>query len=140
MTDQGHARYDILDTSGTLAKTFRRESRVRLVGAAGRAASFAPSGSLYEQVLIPPPDMDEGLARYDTATGRFMDTLRLTKRPVVVREKVSVELAGRVRVLLTSQVAKHFGGGGHHNSAGCAIGNSEKEKHKLLDELASLVS
>lgn len=86
MTDQGHARYDILDTSGTLAKTFRRESRVRLVGAAGRAAGFAPSGSLYEQVLIPPPDMDEGLARYDTATGRFMDTLRLTKRPVVVRE------------------------------------------------------
>jgi len=39
-----------------------------------------------------------------------------------------------------AQVAKHFGGGGHHNSAGCAIGNSEKEKHKLLDELASLVS
>lgn len=37
-----------------------------------------------------------------------------------------------------AQVAKNFGGGGHHNSAGCAIGHSERQK--LLDELAALLS
>lgn len=54
---------------------------------------------------------------------------------------------GRARVSLRSddrfnvaQVAKHFGGGGHHNSAGCVIKNSEKEKRKLLEELGSLVA
>ena len=36
-------------------------------------------------------------------------------------------------------VAKDFGGGGHHNSAGCAIRNSEKEKQILLKELQALV-
>ncbi len=54
---------------------------------------------------------------------------------------------GRARVSLRSddrfnvaQVAKHFGGGGHHNSAGCVIKNSEKEKQKLLKELEVLVA
>lgn len=54
---------------------------------------------------------------------------------------------GRFRVSLRSddrfnvaQVAMRFGGGGHHNSAGCVIRNSEKEKQKLLKELETLVA
>lgn len=53
---------------------------------------------------------------------------------------------GRFRVSLRSkyginvaQVAKTFGGGGHHNSAGCSIKASEKEKSRLVAELESLV-
>ena len=36
-------------------------------------------------------------------------------------------------------IAKKFGGGGHHNSAGCSIRNSVKEKKTLLKEIESLV-
>ncbi len=53
----------------------------------------------------------------------------------------------RFRVSLRSKyginvanVARNFGGGGHHNSAGCAIRNSEKEKEGLLKELDALAS
>lgn len=38
-----------------------------------------------------------------------------------------------------ANVARLFGGGGHHNSAGCAIRCSVKEKQKLLAELEELV-
>lgn len=38
-----------------------------------------------------------------------------------------------------AQVAQTHGGGGHHNSAGCAIGGTEKAKSKLLAELETLV-
>jgi phosphoesterase RecJ-like protein len=54
---------------------------------------------------------------------------------------------GRLRVSLRSddrfnvaEVAKSFGGGGHHNSAGCVIKNLETEKRKLLKELEKLTS
>ncbi|HTL70621.1 MAG TPA: bifunctional oligoribonuclease/PAP phosphatase NrnA [Candidatus Eisenbacteria bacterium] len=54
---------------------------------------------------------------------------------------------GRFRVSLRSKnginvaiVAKRFGGGGHHNSAGCSIRSSEAEKQKLLTELNVLLS
>jgi nanoRNase/pAp phosphatase (c-di-AMP/oligoRNAs hydrolase) len=39
-----------------------------------------------------------------------------------------------------AEVAKSFGGGGHHNSAGCVIKNLETEKRKLLKELEKLTS
>lgn len=38
-----------------------------------------------------------------------------------------------------AHVAQKFGGGGHHNSAGCSIAATEKEKLALLAELGSLV-
>jgi phosphoesterase RecJ-like protein len=38
-----------------------------------------------------------------------------------------------------ASVARAFGGGGHHNSAGCLIRNSENEKKRLLKELEILV-
>ena len=37
-------------------------------------------------------------------------------------------------------VAKKFGGGGHHNSAGCTIHNAKKDKEALLNELGTLVA
>ncbi len=39
-----------------------------------------------------------------------------------------------------ANVARLFGGGGHHNSAGCSISNLESEKEKLLGELEALIS
>lgn len=39
-----------------------------------------------------------------------------------------------------ANVARLFGGGGHHNSAGCSISNLESEKEKLLKELDALIS
>lgn len=52
----------------------------------------------------------------------------------------------RFRVSLRSRhginvamVARQFGGGGHHNSAGCSIRNLESEKQKLLTELDILL-
>ncbi len=53
---------------------------------------------------------------------------------------------GRFRVSLRSRhginvavVARNFGGGGHHNSAGCSIKNLESEKQELLKELEILL-
>ena len=53
---------------------------------------------------------------------------------------------GNFRVSLRSkkgihvaQVAKKFGGGGHHNSAGCSIRCLETEKKKLLQALEELI-
>jgi bifunctional oligoribonuclease and PAP phosphatase NrnA len=53
---------------------------------------------------------------------------------------------GRFRVSLRSknginvaQIARGFGGGGHHNSAGCSIRGTEPEKKKLLDRLEALL-
>lgn len=53
------------------------------------------------------------------------------------RFRVSLRSSDGINV---AQVAKRFGGGGHHNSAGCSIRSSEKDKQKLLEELASLVN
>lgn len=53
------------------------------------------------------------------------------------RFRVSLRSKYGVNVAL---VAKKFGGGGHHNSAGCSIKGSEKEKTRLIAELESLVS
>jgi phosphoesterase RecJ-like protein len=54
---------------------------------------------------------------------------------------------GTYRVSLRSKkgihvatVAQHFGGGGHHNSAGCSLGRSESERRKLLKALEELVA
>ncbi len=54
---------------------------------------------------------------------------------------------GRFRVSLRSKkginvavVAKQFGGGGHHNSAGCSIRRLETEKKKILQALEALTS
>lgn len=64
------------------------------------------------------------------------------KMAAVFRETES----GRFRVSLRSRnginvalVARKFGGGGHHNSAGCSVKNSEAEKEKLLAELQRLI-
>lgn len=37
-------------------------------------------------------------------------------------------------------VAKRFGGGGHHNSAGCRLQHSEKEKNRILAALQELLT
>ena len=60
----------------------------------------------------------------------FRETEKKTFR-VSFRSKYGINVAN---------VAKNFGGGGHHNSAGCAIRNSEKQKEILLKELEALVS
>ena len=58
----------------------------------------------------------------------FRETEKKSFR-VSLRSKYGINVAN---------VAKNFGGGGHHNSAGCAIRNSEKEKETLLKELEAL--
>ncbi len=60
----------------------------------------------------------------------FRETERKMFR-VSLRSKYGINVAN---------VARNFGGGGHHNSAGCVIRNSEKEKELLLKELEALVS
>ena len=52
----------------------------------------------------------------------FRETERKSFR-VSLRSKYGINVA---------QVAKLFGGGGHHNSAGCSIRASEKERERLL--------
>ncbi len=54
---------------------------------------------------------------------------------------------GNFRVSLRSKngihvamVAQRFGGGGHHNSAGCSIGRTAAERHKLLRALEELIA
>ncbi len=54
---------------------------------------------------------------------------------------------GRFRVSLRSKyginvalVAREFGGGGHHNSAGCSIRGSEAERRKLIGRLEGLIA
>jgi bifunctional oligoribonuclease and PAP phosphatase NrnA len=58
----------------------------------------------------------------ETPTGRFR---------VSMRSKHGINVAA---------VARLFGGGGHHNSAGCSIKNTEKEKEKLLKELEAIAN
>ena len=53
------------------------------------------------------------------------------------RFRVSLRAAYGINVAV---VAKIFGGGGHHNAAGCVIRNSQKERQRLLDELGALIT
>lgn len=64
-----------------------------------------------------------------TIAALFRETERKTYR-VSLRSRHGVNVAA---------VAKLFGGGGHHNSAGCSIKNTEEEKEKLLRELQALL-
>ncbi len=63
------------------------------------------------------------------------------KIAVVFREterksfRVSIRSGDGINVGL---IAKRFGGGGHHNSAGCSIPATEKDKTKFLNALAEL--
>lgn len=50
--------------------------------------------------------------------------------------RVSLRSKKNINVAL---VAKKFGGGGHHNSAGCSIRRSESEKKNILEALEELV-
>lgn len=52
------------------------------------------------------------------------------------RYRVSLRSSYGINV---AQVAKQFGGGGHHNAAGCLIPNTESAKQKVLDQLAQLL-
>ena len=59
----------------------------------------------------------------------FRETERGNYR-VSLRSKKSIHVA---------TVAKRFGGGGHHNSAGCSIGRAASDRKKLLKALEELV-
>ena len=50
--------------------------------------------------------------------------------------RVSLRSSAGINVAL---VAKEFGGGGHHSSAGCVISGTEKEKKRLLNALTALI-
>jgi bifunctional oligoribonuclease and PAP phosphatase NrnA len=50
--------------------------------------------------------------------------------------RVSLRSKDGINVAL---VARRFGGGGHHNSAGCVIKNLKSQKEKLLKEIEALV-
>ena len=63
-----------------------------------------------------------------TAVFRQIDKSRLR---VSLRSKHGINVA---------EVATNFGGGGHHNAAGCSIRHSAAEKKKLLKELEALIS
>jgi phosphoesterase RecJ-like protein len=64
-----------------------------------------------------------------TIAALFRETERRTFR-VSLRSRHGVNVAA---------VAKLFGGGGHHNSAGCSIKNSDEERDRLLHELQALL-
>lgn len=64
-----------------------------------------------------------------TIAALFRETERRTYR-VSLRSRHGVNVAA---------VAKLFGGGGHHNSAGCSIRSSGDEKDRLLRELQALL-
>ncbi|MBI3252793.1 MAG: bifunctional oligoribonuclease/PAP phosphatase NrnA [Candidatus Omnitrophica bacterium] len=107
-------------------------------------ADYSRSGEIAWTVLRK-KDFVRYLAKTSDADS-VADDLRLVegvKIAAVFREmengKWRVSLRSR-HGINTGNVARLFGGGGHHNSAGCIIGKSEREKRKLLDELEKLVN
>ena len=50
--------------------------------------------------------------------------------------RVSLRSGERINV---ARVAQSFGGGGHHNAAGCTFKATKKEKDKLISALCKMV-
>lgn len=70
---------------------------------------------------------------------RFIDGVKIAaffRETPTKKFRVSIRSSYGINV---AQVAKQFGGGGHHNAAGCSIRGTEKEKQKFLAELAKLL-
>jgi phosphoesterase RecJ-like protein len=90
----------------------------------------------------------EDIRRYGAALSdadSVADDLRVVdgvKVAVLFREtnKKNLRVSFRSRKgINVALVAKQFGGGGHHNSAGCSIRRSETEKRKVLKALEALI-
>lgn len=83
------------------------------------------------------PDMIDGFINYARGVQGVEVAILLRPGPRGIR--VSLRSRGRVDV---SQIAERFGGGGHHNAAGCAVAASglERVRADLFAEVGRLLS
>ena len=121
----------------------KTRSMARLSGHCVLNTCFSPDGAIAWSIVYQ-KDFKKYAAKLSDvdAVADELRSIEGVKLAAVFRETES----GRFRVSLRSKdginvalVARKFGGGGHHNSAGCSTKNSETEKEKLLAELQALV-
>jgi len=134
-----------IDLQNLIEESYWKKSRpmAKLVSYGILKALFSKSGAMVWSTVL-----QKDILRYKAKLSdadSIADDLRSiedVKVAALFREterrhlRVSLRSKDGINVAL---VAKRFGGGGHHYSAGCVIRNSKKEKEKLLKELEALV-
>ncbi len=120
----------------------KTRSMARLSGYCTYRAEFSPDGAVawtsvyqkdFKRFSAKLSDVDAVADELRSVEGvRVAAVFRETDRNSF---RVSLRSKNGINVAL---IARKFGGGGHHNSAGCSIRGTEAEKGKLLAELARL--
>ncbi|PIU39863.1 MAG: hypothetical protein COT00_04725 [Candidatus Omnitrophica bacterium CG07_land_8_20_14_0_80_50_8] len=135
-----------VDMQRLIEESYWKKSRsvAKLSGYAMMNASFSASGVVAWSTVYQNDFKRFGAHISDVdAVADDLRSIEGVKIAVVFREtekkKFRVSLRSKYGINIAN-VAKNFGGGGHHNSAGCAIRNSEKDKANLLKDLEALVS
>lgn len=135
-----------VDMQHLIEESYWKKSRsvAKLSGYAMMNASFSKSGIVAWSTIYQNDFKRFGAHISDVdAVADDLRSIEGVKIAAVFREtekkKFRVSLRSKYGINIAN-VAKNFGGGGHHNSAGCAIRNSEKNKENLLKELEALVS
>lgn len=70
---------------------------------------------------------------------RFIEGVKIAaffRETTTKKFRVSIRSSYGINV---AQVARRFGGGGHHNAAGCSIRGTDKERKRFLTELSKLL-
>lgn len=135
-----------VDLQHLIEESYWLKSRAaaRLSGYAVQRAKFLAEGRL-SYTWLTRKDFVRFKAKMSDTDG-VADELRCiegVKIAAVLRQaedrgiRVSLRSSSGINV---ANIARTFGGGGHHNSAGCRINGTEKDRRRLLDELAALVS
>ncbi len=135
-----------IDLQNLIEESYWKKSRpmAKLVSDGISKAVFSKNGALAWSTVSQKDILRHKAALSDADS--VADDLRCiegVKIAAVFREtehrnlRVSLRSKDGINVAL---VAKRFGGGGHHNSAGCSIHNAKKDKAALLKELEALVA
>ena len=135
-----------VDIQHLIEESYWKKSRsvAKLSGYAIMKASFSDSGAVAWSTIYQKDFKRFGARISDVdAVADDLRSIEGVKVAAVFREtekkRFRVSLRSKYGINV-AKVAKSFQGGGHHNSAGCLIRNSEKEKETLLKALEALAS
>ncbi len=134
-----------VDLQALIEDAYWRRSRevAKLTGYCLQNTSFSKGGEIAWAVLNQKnfKQFSAGLSDADEVADELR-SIEGVKISALFREtptkKFRVSLRSNYGINVAN-VAKRFGGGGHHNSAGCSIASTDRELKKLLGELEKLV-
>lgn len=135
-----------VDLQHLIEESYWKKTRTmsRLIGHCMLKTEFSPDGAI-AWTTVYQKDFKRFAAKLSDVDA-VADELRSIEGVKVAAVFREVEKS-RFRVSLRSRhginvatVARAFGGGGHHNSAGCSLRGSETRRARLLEQLESLVN